>query len=420
MENDAARMHPLTLRFTDAGLDQAFGEEQARKSVKPFRAAMVALSVVVLVVWALLPDILPQVPDARTRFRVPILILLSILAYGYGRSYTRSFIGRQQFILLAGTWGLAMALIGICSLMQRAALDATGLVIVVIHTLNTYSISRLRFVGACYGAWGTMAFYLGYLSYTGALDGTALARHASVLLCANLFGMIAGYQIDQSARREFLAMRLLGQERDRSERLLLNILPTAIAERLKTSSESIADHSAEVTVLFADIVGFTPLSANKSPQDLVRLLDRIFSEFDALAEKHGLEKIKTIGDAYMAAAGLPERRADHAPAAARMAVDMLAAVARIAADTGEALALRIGLNSGPVVAGVIGRKKFIYDMWGDTVNTASRMESHGVSGAVQCSEATATLLRPVFELQARGAVQVEGKGEMQTYLLVQT
>ena len=151
---------------------------------------------------------------------------------------------------------------------------------------------------------------------------------------------------------------------------------------------------------------------------MLQHFDRIFSEFDALAEAHGLEKIKTIGDAYMAAAGLPERRADHAAAAARMAQGMLEAVARIAAETGEALALRIGLHSGPVVAGVIGTKKFSYDMWGDTVNTASRMESHGVPGTVHCSAATAALLQNGFALTARGAIQVEGKGEMSTFLLM--
>ncbi len=147
------------------------------------------------------------------------------------------------------------------------------------------------------------------------------------------------------------------------------------------------------------------------------MLNRIFSEFDSLAEAHGLEKIKTIGDAYMAVAGLPEHRSDHAQAAARMAGGMLEAIARLAADTGEPLALRIGLHSGPVVAGVIGRKKFSYDLWGDTVNTASRMESHGIAGMIHCTSVTAELLRDQFQLSARGPVQVEGKGEMQTFLI---
>ena len=418
MEVDVVRMHPLSLHFADAGLEQAFREEQARKLLKPFRAVVIALSLVVIVIWALLPEMLPQVPHASARFATPMLVMLAMFAYAYARSYMQSFLRMQQLTLLAGAWGLTVALVSILSLLPREALEGTGLAVIVLHTLNIYAIMRMRFLRACLAALGIAAAYLGYLRYNGTLEGADLLRHASVLLVTNLCGMVTTYQIDQSARREFIAMRLVGQERERSERLLLNILPAAIAERLKTSAESIADHSAEVTVLFADIVGFTPLSANKSPQELVRLLDRIFSAFDALAEKHGLEKIKTIGDAYMAAAGLPERRADHAPAAARMAHDMLAAVARIAEETGEALALRIGLNSGPVVAGVIGRKKFIYDMWGDTVNTASRMESHGVPGAIHCSENTAVLLRPDFALSARGAISVEGKGDMRTFLLL--
>ena len=147
------------------------------------------------------------------------------------------------------------------------------------------------------------------------------------------------------------------------------------------------------------------------------MLNRIFSEFDALAETHGLEKIKTIGDAYMAVAGLPDYRADHAQAAARMAQGMLAAIGRVEVETGETLALRIGLHSGPVVAGVIGRKKFSYDLWGDTVNTASRMESHGIAGRIQCTAMTELLLRDQFPLSSRGPVQVEGKGEIHTFLI---
>ncbi len=314
MDDELARIHPVTLRFADAGLEQAFREEQARKTLKPLRAAIVASSAAILVFWALLPDILPQVPNARGRLATPMLVILAILAYGYARSHTKSFLRMQQPYLLAGALGMAAAAVGIGALLPRAALDSTGLVIGVLHTLNVYSAMRLRFPWGCYAGWGTAVIYLGYFSHTGTLEGADLVRHAGMLLMANLFGMIAAYQVDQSARREFDAMRMLGKERERSERLLLNILPAAIAERLKTSPESIAEHSPDVTVLFADIVGFTPLSASKSPQDLVRLLDRIFSEFDAVAEKHGLEKIKTIGDAYMAAAGLPQRCADHAPA----------------------------------------------------------------------------------------------------------
>ena len=418
MNAETARMHRLTLRFADASLEKTFTEEQADKAVKPLRAATICAAGLILIIWLFLDDLVPQIPDAKAKLYIPMLIMLAILAYGYVGSYGSYFMRMHQLTFLVGAWGLAGAIVGICSLLPITSLDAAGLVMIVVHTLNVYSIVRLRFTSACIGGWGTAAIYLGYLSQSGALGGAEMLRHASLLMLTNLFGMIAAYQADHSARREFLAMRMLGEERERSESLLLNILPASIAERLKNSKASIADHSDEVTVLFADIVGFTPLSARMTPQALVQILDRVFSEFDALADTHGLEKIKTIGDAYMAAAGLPERRTDHALAAARMAQGMLEAAARIAAETGEALALRIGLHSGPVVAGVIGTKKFSYDMWGDTVNTASRMESHGVPGAVHCSAATAALLQRDFALTARGAIQVQGKGQMCTFLLM--
>ncbi|MBW4651431.1 MAG: DUF3365 domain-containing protein [Kastovskya adunca ATA6-11-RM4] len=210
----------------------------------------------------------------------------------------------------------------------------------------------------------------------------------------------------------------LKTEQEKSNHLLLNILPESIAQQLKDGKSKIAESFAEVTILFADIVGFTELSEKNSPAQLINLLNDIFSAFDRLSEEHKLEKIKTIGDAYMVVGGLPSRRIDHAEAIAEMALDMQQELARLSALHGANLNIRIGINTGPVVAGVIGTKKFIYDLWGDAVNTASRMESHGLAGCIQVTESTYDRLQDKYLFLRRGTIQVKGKGEMTTFLLV--
>ncbi|HEY8377754.1 MAG TPA: adenylate/guanylate cyclase domain-containing protein [Nannocystis sp.] len=218
--------------------------------------------------------------------------------------------------------------------------------------------------------------------------------------------------------RERAVMRKLRSEQERSEQLLLNILPRPIAERLKEGQRTIADVFPDVTVLFADLVGFTRMAEQLPAAELVAMLNRIFSMFDQLAEKHGLEKIKTIGDEYMAASGLPMPRPDHAEAMAEMALDMLAVIERFNAKRNRGVRIRIGMNCGPVTAGIIGTKKFAYDLWGDTVNIASRMESHGIANAVQVTEATYKRLRHKYAFQRRGIIHVKGKGALCTYFLV--
>jgi len=214
-----------------------------------------------------------------------------------------------------------------------------------------------------------------------------------------------------------LTDRALDREHARSERLLRNVLPDRIAERLKDGPATIADRHEEVTVVFADIVGFTPLAATLPPERLVEVLNQVFTRFDELAARHGVEKIKTIGDAYMAVAGVPDPRADHADAAARLALDLRDAVEAIRRETGHEVQIRIGVCSGPAVAGVIGIRKFAYDLWGDTVNTAARMESHGDPGAIHVAASTRRLLGDRFLLEDRGEIEVKGKGRMATSFL---
>lgn len=215
-----------------------------------------------------------------------------------------------------------------------------------------------------------------------------------------------------------LAEEELRRQRHRSEQLLLNILPQPIAERLKKGQQKIADSFSETSVLFADITNFTDLSSHISPTELVELLNQIFSVFDHLVEEYGLEKIKTIGDAYMVVSGLPHPRKDHVEAIADMALEMQHAISEIRTYDNEPILLRIGINTGSVVAGVIGIRRFIYDLWGDTVNVASRMESHGEAGRIQVTHAVYERLKDNYEFDARGAISVKGKGDMLTYWLV--
>lgn len=235
---------------------------------------------------------------------------------------------------------------------------------------------------------------------------------------AFLVALSASADASTLRRREFFGHLALEEEQQRSEQLLFNILPRPIADRLKRSQEHLADGFEEATILFADIVGFTGLSAQISPEALVALLNAVFSRFDDLVQDLGLEKIKTIGDAYMVAGGLPIPRPDHAQAVADAALAMQRIAAEFSRPDGTPLSIRIGINTGPVVAGVIGHRKFIYDLWGDAVNIASRMESQGEPGSIQVTEATYQRLAATHRLEPRGEIDVKGKGKMSTWFLL--
>jgi adenylate cyclase len=242
----------------------------------------------------------------------------------------------------------------------------------------------------------------------------------STMLALNVTGAgaVAFTLLASFASQRNAALAALRVEQESSELLLMNILPGSIAQRLKAASQTIADHFDSASILFADVVDFTPFAQRLAPAEVVGILDQLFSHFDTLVERHGLEKIKTIGDCYMAAAGVPDPSPDHAHRAARLALDMREAVATPVVGDGSGLELRIGINSGPVVAGVIGSKRFLYDLWGDAVNTASRMESQSTSGEIQITRATYELLKDEFVCRRRGTVEVKGKGRMETWYLV--
>jgi adenylate cyclase len=244
--------------------------------------------------------------------------------------------------------------------------------------------------------------------FTSTMLGMNIAVGGTIVF--TLLAVFAGQRRD--------ALEALRQEQAKSENLLLNILPRSIADKLKAHTQPIAEQFGSASILFADVVDFTPWSERLPPADVVGYLDHLFSHFDELAERYGLEKIKTIGDCYMVAAGVPTPRPDHGRAVALMALDMLEAMCADGRIGHLGLQLRVGINSGPVVAGVIGRKRLLYDLWGDAVNTASRMESHGTPGRIQITRATYELLADEFRCEPRGTIPIKGKGELEAWYLI--
>jgi len=278
------------------------------------------------------------------------------------------------------------------------------------HGLIVFLISVVIFLGAAY-----LEPY--YLRPTNNFPPTVItALYVMNLTFVGVFMILGVYYYIW--RNEMLS-KLLSIEQNKTEALLSNMLPGEIATILKNENRVIADHFDGVSILFADVANFTPMSAKMSPTELVELLNDVFSCFDTFVEKYGLEKIKTIGDCYMVAAGVPRQRTDHAHILTRLALNMRDHT-RQHTFQGKQLVFRIGVNSGPAVAGVIGHKKFSYDLWGDTVNTASRMESHGTAGTVQITEATYELIKNDFVCEPRGVVNVKGKGEMNVWSVMES
>lgn len=261
-----------------------------------------------------------------------------------------------------------------------------------------------------------LAAYIALIGVSGAIDGVLPDADVPTWVIVGYFTLNVSVLSAVTYGLIHYFLTALAREHARSEQLLLNVLPPLIAQRLKAGDGIIADRYDDVTVLFADIVGFTPLAEGMEPEEVVQVLNDVFSAFDELAESHGLEKIKTIGDGYMVAGGLPTPRDDHAEAVAEMALGLRERIHEVETAARCRLAVRIGIDSGPVVAGVIGKQKFSYDLWGDTVNTASRMESHSSPGAIRVTDRAYERLRAKYLFEPQ-TVAVKGKGKMTTYLL---
>ncbi|MDX2272166.1 MAG: adenylate/guanylate cyclase domain-containing protein [Cyanobacteriota bacterium] len=348
------------------------------------------------------------------RYGIICPLLLGIFALTYRRASLR-----WMQLLCSGAIGVAgLGIIGVRMIVPPTpGFDEVhvGLLLVLVYA---YTLARLRFVYASAVSWLVVVAYQWMAWQVVGIPSAVWGKSSFFLVVTSLIGMFASYSYEFAVRKDFWQTRQLQAEQDRSEKLLLNILPKPIADQLKQTQGIIADHFVEVTVLFADLVNFTQLAEQLPPVQLVDLLNQIFSQFDRLVEKYDLEKIKTIGDAYMVVAGIPLPRSDHAQAMADFALEMQATLAPFRQTSQMDLSIRIGLHSGPVVAGVIGLKKFIYDLWGDTVNIASRMESQGKPGCIQVSEVTAQRLMTDYQLSPPQTIPIKGKGEMPTYFLL--
>jgi class 3 adenylate cyclase len=408
------------LRFPPE-LERAYQENYFRASLKTIR---LGFSVALVVLGAaLIGYFFYYAPERGFEISVPIALVspVFLLAFTYHKRF-------QEY------WKPALTVFGACLGLQFLRLDAPLLItwrlpttwsLVAafglqksVMTIACVSIMRLPFLWTTILLWvmeAGAALILAHFYHIGAAEFHWYYFQTFIVL---IFLMFTALTLERHNRADFLNHHLLDLERAKSENLLLNILPAPIAQRLKADPGAIADGHRDVSVLFADIVGFTPLSARLSAPEVVQLLNEIFSTFDALTEKHGLEKIKTIGDTYMAAGNLSKPCEGHLDAMAELALDMLTVIGRFGSDPGQPLNVRIGIHAGPLVAGVIGTRKPSFDVWGDTVNIASRMESHGAPGTIQLTDDAWKRLCDRYTFDEPRQLAIKGRGMMTTHRLL--
>ena len=406
----SVRLGRLRLRFRDRGLESAYRADRFRHDLGNIRFGFLA-GIAIWVAWGLLlrPHML-ALSDQRLDLLMRFGVFIPLLLVGLGLTFTRLFGRIWEWVAVA--IAAATILFWVFYVSRVTTLPAEyGYVGVILITAFTYALLRLRFVLVMLVTVFGIAAYLPYALTAVYIQPVSLILAMLYLVSFGMLGGLAAYRTERFTRDLFLRERQVEQERTRSDGLLLNMLPGAIVERLKTSSGGrIAQSFDQVSVFFADAVGSTEQAARSSPEAFADALDELFSHFDEIATRHGLEKIKTIGDAYMAVAGAPTPMADHAEAAVGMAVDILTEAGRIRWPSGDPIVVRGGIATGPAVAGVIGVQRFAYDLWGDTVNLASRLETNARPGRFLVSESTATQLSDRYEFGPSEILEVKGKG----------
>ncbi|MBU1235776.1 MAG: adenylate/guanylate cyclase domain-containing protein [Gammaproteobacteria bacterium] len=410
-------------RLRTAGVEPGDSEEQRlNKSLLMFATGLISVASMlwVAIYWALGPEVSSTPPLA-----FELVLVGNLLLYIATRNFDFFRVTQLALFLFgpfAMQWGMG------------TFIDSSGIVLWgLLAPVGAILFFGVRESIAWFFAWVFMILMSGFFDFYLAPPVNARLPFAvpvqtvvvffalNFVAVATIIYLLLRYSIQEKQKiqaRLQEAHVALEAEQERSERLLLNILPSPVAERLKASDQTIADGFADVTVMFADIVEFTRMAAHMSPEEVFAMLNRVFSAFDELAEKFGLERIKTIGDAYMVAGGLNQNNACHSEAIADMAIAMRDLLQRDFSINATKLQARIGIGSGPVVAGVVGKKKFIYDVWGDTVNIASRVTSEGSPGMIQCDVPTWERLRDRFEFMDPRTLHLKGKGDMTVYRLL--
>lgn len=412
------RLQRLRLRFVDPALESAFQADRFRHNVGNIRFAFFA-GAALWVVWGLLlRPYIGVLHELRLDTVMRFGVFIPILVIGFVLTFSRSFERIWEWV--AAAVATATLLLWVYYVSQVVTLPPEyGYVGVTLITAFTYTLLRLRFV------WVLLITAIGIAAYLAFAFSAPYVYDASrtlavlYLVSFGFLGALAAYRMERFTRELFLRERQVDRERSRSDGLLVNTFPEAVIERLKTASGGrIAERFDQVSVMFVDAVGSTAQAARSSPEAFTDALDDLFSRFDRLVERHGLEKIKTIGDAYVAVAGAPIPFADHALAAAAMALDVLAESAKARWPSGDPIVVRVGVATGPAVAGVIGELRFAYDLWGDTVNLANRLEQSAPPGGVLVSEATAMASADRFDFGPPQTLDLKGKGPTSVRVLL--
>lgn len=414
------KQHPFTLLFEDKGVEKQFRTSYDKGVKLPLRYGMV----ISLLSWISALGIIYFVIPDKFYWLAPLtmVIIVPLFLFMIYTTYSERFTGRYHLIGAISNAYAGLYAIYFCNQFPSGE-NLTLPVLIFIIFFGSYMI-RLRWVAGFIAALTyTLGFHIFITFYTD-LHTSQVLLFAFVGWLTLIFAFVAGRVTETNSRLSFLQQKtineqsiIIQQEKEASEKLLANMLPPFIAKRLKENDSVIADNHNDASVLFADLVGFTALSTKYPARELVGILNHVFSRFDLLTEQNELEKIKTIGDGYMVAGGLTKNKVDHLTRMANLAIEMIDFLETDAEVKALDLQIRIGINSGSVIAGVIGINKFTYDLWGDTVNVASRMESQGVNGKINVSEVVKLRLENSFEFEKRELIEIKGKGDAQTYFL---